>query len=225
MSRYGSVLSGSVFGPTFFPACNFRAILSAAVTIVVACAAATVWLGARIWTDYLHIVQLFGRFIAQGYDGIRQLAVGPYVSLQAIGVPVVAAGLIQTLITLTLVGVIICVFWRWKVSVPERGKDDGRMDLRFGLLAIGMLLATPYSLAYDTPLLMLAVIPLLARIWCKGWTGMALAAFFLLTVLPFAQLLLLKSHIPFGFIAALVSFWALFQCYWHEPARSGQAGT
>jgi hypothetical protein len=93
------------------------------------------------------------------------------------------------------------------------------MDLRLGVLATGILLATPYSLSYDTPLLMLAVVPLLARIWCKGWTGMELAAFFLLIVLPFTQPLLFKSHIPFGLVAVSVSFWVLFQCYRHEPTK------
>ena len=203
-----------------FAACNFRAIVSAAAAIVVACAAATAWLGAGIWTDYLHMTEVFGRFIARGHGGgINQLVVGPYVSLQAAGLPVILAGILQALITLTSLGVIICVFSRWKVSPSERDKDDGRMDLRLGLLAAGMLLATPYSLSYDTPLLMLAVVPLLARIWCKGWTGMELAAFFSLLVLPFAQPLLLKSHVPFGFLAVSLLFWVLLRCYRQEPAK------
>ena len=200
-------------------ACNFRAITSAAATIAIACAASTAWLGAGIWTDYLNITRLFGAFIGRGYDGIRQLAVGPYISLQAVGVPAILAGILQALITLTLLGAIIFVFGRWNVSRSERGRDDGRMDLRLGVLATGTLLATPYSLSYDTPLLMLAVVPLLARIWCKGWTGMELAAFFLLIVLPFTQPLLFKSHIPFGLVAVSVSFWVLFQCYRHEPTK------
>jgi len=120
---------------------------------------------------------LFGGLIGRGHGGIRQLVVGPYVSLQAAGLPAILAGILQALITLTLLGVIIYFFSRWKVSRSEGNKDDGRMDLRFGLLAAGMLLATPYSLSYDTPLLMLAVVPLLARIWCRGWTAMELDRF------------------------------------------------
>jgi hypothetical protein len=201
-------------------ACNFRAILSAATTILVACVASTAWLGVGIWTDYLRMTQLFGGFIGRGREGIGQLAVGPYISLQGMGMPVIVAGILQALILLALLGAIMWVFWRWNISPSERDRDDGRMDLRFGLLATGMLLATPYSLSYDTPLLMLAVVPLLARIWCKGWTGMELTAFFLLIILPFAQPLLFRSHIPFGFVAISVSFWVLFQLYRHEPARS-----
>jgi hypothetical protein len=202
-----------------FAACNFRAIISAAATIVIACAAATAWLGAGIWTDYLHMTEVFGRFIGRGHGGIRQLVVGPYVSFQAVGLPALLAGILQALITLTLLGVIVYIFLRWKVSRSERNSDDGRMDLRLGLLAAGMLLATPYSLSYDTPLLMLAVVPLLARIWCKGWMGMELAAFACLMVLPFAQPLLLKSHVPFGFLAVSLSFWVLLRWYRHEPAK------
>jgi len=205
-----------------FAACNFRAILSAAATILVACAAATAWLGAGIWSDYLHMTQLFGGLIGRGHGGIRQLVVGPYVSLQAAGLPAILAGILQALITLTLLGVIIYVFSRWKVSRSEGNKDDGGMDLRLGLLAAGMLLATPYSLSYDTPLLMLAVVPLLARIWCRGWTAMELAAFSSLIILPFAQPLLLKSHIPFGFLAVALSFWVLLRCYRHEPANAAR---
>ena len=206
-----------------FAAGNVRPIASAAATIVIACAAATAWLGAGIWTDYLRITLLFGRLIGRGHDGIGQLAIGPYVSLQGAGLPTILAGILQAFITLTLLGVVIYVFFRWSKSGSERNGEDGRTDLRLGLLAAGMLLATPYSLSYDTPLVMLAVVPLLARIWRYGWTGLELAAFSSLIALPFAQPLLQKIHVPFGFLAISVSFWTIFRCYRRESAKSPAA--
>src|SRR5437667_8815119 len=79
---------------------------------------------------------------------------------------------------------IIQAYWRRKSIKQELAKEDGRLDLRLALLAAGALLATPYSLSYDTPLLMLSIIPLLARSWRDGWDLMELASVTALLILP-----------------------------------------
>jgi hypothetical protein len=76
-----------------------------------------------------------------------------------------------------------------------------------------MLLATPYALSYDTPVLVLAVIPLLARAWRTGWDGLELAAVAALVVAPFAQATFIKAHIPFGACALTLAFCALYRRY------------
>src|SRR5205807_7869714 len=98
----------------------------------------------------------------------------------------------------------------------QTAKEDGRFDLRLALLAAGTLLVTPYSLSYDTPLLMLSVIPLLARSWRDGWDGIELAVLSSLLILPYAQLLAVGTHVPFAFLALLLWFGVLYRRFQKE---------
>jgi hypothetical protein len=202
---------------------QWRVVAAAAATVVSLIVLSTIWLGAAIWTDYLRMSQLFGHLIGRGYDGIQQLALAPYVSLQGAGMPVALAGFLQVIVSVAVLTVIIQVFSRWKSNKQELGKEDGRLDLRLALLAAGTLLATPYSLSYDTPLLMLSVIPLLARSWRDGWDGIELASITALVILPYAQPLAVGSHVPFAFLALLLWFGVLYRRFQKEdqpqPAR------
>ncbi|WP_346347301.1 glycosyltransferase family 87 protein [Bradyrhizobium sp. dw_411] len=199
---------------------QWRAVAAAVTTIFSMVVLSTIWLGAAIWTDYLRMSVLFGHFIGSGYEGVRPLALGPYVSLQAVGMPAVLAGFVQAAVSVAVVAAIIRVFWRGKANNRELGKEDGRLDLRWGLLAAGALLTTPYSLSYDTPLLMLSIIPLLARGWRDGWDEIELVSLTALLVLPSAQPLAVDAHVPFAFLALLLWFGLL---YWRfENERRAQ---
>jgi alpha-1,2-mannosyltransferase len=215
---------------------QWRVVAAAATTILSLIVLSTIWLGVAIWTDYLRMSLLFGHFIGSGYDGIRQLALGPYVSLQGAGMPAALAGFFQVVVSVAVVTAIIQAFWRWKANQQELGKEDGRLDLRLGLLAAGTLLTTPYALSYDTPLLMLSIIPLLARSWRDGWDGIELASVTALLILPSAQqFLAFFWHVPFAFLALLLWFGVLYRRFQKErptqPAVSvrgtvrGQAGS
>ena len=200
---------------------QWRIVAAAATTVLSLVALATLWLGTAIWTDYLRMSQLFGQFIGRGYDQIRQLALGPYVSLQAAGMPAALAGFLQVVVIVAVLTVVMQVFWRWKSTGQELAKEDRRLDLRLALLAAGTLLATPYSLSYDTPLLILSVIPLLARSWRDGWDGIELASLTALLILPYAQPLAIGSHIPFAFLALSLWFGVLYRRFRNErPTQS-----
>jgi hypothetical protein len=192
---------------------QWRAIAAATATIIVLALAATWWLGVSIWTDYAQMTQLFGHFIGRGYTGIRQLALGPYVSLDGAGVPIVLAAIVQAIVSLSALAVVSFVFWE------ERHRNDNKLDLRLGLLATGALLATPYALTYDTPMLVLALIPLITRAWRTGFDGLELLAIVALLSAPYVQPLLMHSHIPFGFAALLFAFVVLFRCYQARPGE------
>jgi hypothetical protein len=214
---------------------RWRIVAAAATTVLSLVVLSTIWLGAAIWTDYFRMSLLFGQFIGAGYDQIRQLAVGPYVSLQGAGMPAALAGFFHVLVSVAVLAVMIQAFWRGKSNQQEMGKEDGRLDLRLGLLAAGTLLTTPYSLSYDTPLLMLSIIPLLARSWRDGWDGIELASVTALLLLPYAQTLAVGSHVPFAFLVLLLWFGVLYRRFQKErpaqPAVSargtlrGQAGS
>jgi len=202
---------------------QWRVIAAAAATVLALIVLSTLWLGAAIWTDYFRMSLLFGHFVGSGYARIQHLALSPYVSLQGTGLPAALAGSFQLAISVAVLAAIIQVFWRWKADQQD-GKQDGRLDLRFGLLAAGTLLATPYSLSYDTPLLMLSVIPLFARSWRDGWDGIELASVTALLALPYAQLLAVGWHVPFAFLALLTWFGVLYRRFRKErPAEPAVA--
>ena len=201
---------------------QWRVVAAAATTVLSLIVLSTIWLGAAIWTDYLRMSQLFGQFVGRGYDQIQQLALGPYIALQGAGMPAALAGFLQVAVTVAVLTVIIQVFLQCKPNKQELRKEDGRLDLRLALLAAGTLLATPYSLSYDTPLLMLSVIPLLARSWRDGWDGIELAAVTALLNLPYAQLLAVGSHVPFAFLALVLWFGVLYRRFQKErPTPAG----
>jgi alpha-1,2-mannosyltransferase len=216
-----------------FAAGQWRVVAVAATTILSLIVLSTIWLGAEIWTDYLRMSLLFGHFIGSGYDGIRPLVVGPYVSLQAAGMPAVFAGFFQVAISLAVVIVISKLFRRGRAVEQELGAQDGSLDLRWGLLAAGTLLATPYSLSYDTPLLVLSILPLLTRCWRDGWDGIELGWIAALPMLPFAQSLTVGSHVPFAFLTLSLWFGVLYRRFQKESAAQpvvritvgGQAGS
>jgi hypothetical protein len=199
---------------------QWRIFAAAATTILLLIVLSTLWLGAAIWADYLRMTQLYSDLVGRGHDQVQQLLVGPYVSLHGTGMPAALAASLQVLISLAVVTVIVRVFWSYK---QERRQEDGRLDLRLGLLAAGTLLATPYSFCYDTPLLILSIIPLLARSWRNGWDGIELISVAMLLVSPYAQVLTAGSHIPFSFPAILLWFGVLYRRYQKEapnPAAS-----
>jgi alpha-1,2-mannosyltransferase len=201
---------------------QWRVVAAAATTVLSLIVLSTIWLGAAIWTDYLRMSRLFGHFVGRGYDQIQQLALGPYVALQGAGMPAALAGFLQVVVSVAVLTVIIQGFSRWKSNKQELRKEDGRLDLRLALLAAGTLLATPYSLSYDTPLLMLSVIPLLARSWRDGWDGIELASVTALLILPYAQPLAVGSHVPFAFLALLLWFGVLYRRFQKErPTPAG----
>jgi hypothetical protein len=201
---------------------QWRIVAAAATTVLSLIVLSTIWLGAAIWTDYLRMSQLYAHLVGRGYDRIQQLALGPYVSLQGAGMPAALAGFLQVVVSVAVLTVITQVFSRRKSDKQELGKKDGRLDLRLALLAAGTLLTTPYSFSYDTPLLMLSVIPLLARNWRDGWDGIELASVTALLILPFAQPLAIGSHVPFAFLALLLWFGVLYRRFQKE--RPNPAG-
>jgi alpha-1,2-mannosyltransferase len=119
-------------------------------------------------------------------------------------------------VSVAVLTAIIQVFWLCKSDSKESGKQDQRLDLRLALLAAGTLLATPYALSYDTPLLMLSVIPLLARSWRDGWDGIELASVTVLLTLPYAQFLAVGSHIPIAFLVLLFWFGVIYRRFQKE---------
>lgn len=184
---------------------EWRMIAAAIITTVVSLAAATFWLGVDIWGDYLNMTHHFAAYLKSGVDQFDKLALGPYVSLHILGISSPIAIAVQVLVMLAMAAGIFALF---------RERDEKRQLLRFGLLAIGSLLATPYTMSYDTPMLAVALAPLVLCAWEKGWRDVwELLALVLVLVIPFAQPMLLAYHIPLALIALLALFAVLWRRY------------
>ena len=213
---------GLLFPLALIAAGQWRAIAAATVTIAALSVISLLQFGPALWTDYLEMAALFGQFIAMEYGRIEDLALAPYVSLRSVGVPVLVAAVAQATISLGVLASIVTAFRRSQKGAASI--DDGRLDLRLGLLAAGALLFTPYALSYETPLISLAVIPLFVRAWRRGWDGWELAAVVALVVTPYAQILAVGHRVPFAMAALILAFGVLGRRYVLDtPGRSASA--
>jgi alpha-1,2-mannosyltransferase len=183
---------------------RWSTIAATVATITTLAVAATLWLGPAIWAEYLAMARVFSTFIGQGYSGIHQLALAPYVSLVSVGVPAFAAAILHGGCLLVVAGIVFSVFRSYGLGL------DDRDDLRLSLLAAGSLLATPYALSYDMPLLMLSVVPFVVRAWFRSCTLAEFVALAALLFGPYVQPLAVVWHIPFGFIALSLWFYVLY---------------
>lgn len=199
---------------------RWRTAAAAAGAVAALVVASLVWAGQDVWADYFQMAEVFSRFIGLGDGRSEHLALAPYVSLRSAGMPVAAVA--QGATSLAVLATIVGVFWRKDSGLEPGGRSDARLDLRLALLAAGALLATPYALSYDSPLLALAVIPLFVRAWRRGWDGWELLAITGLVVAPYAQMQLVDWSAPFGLCALLFTFGVLGRRYLLE-APSGAA--
>jgi alpha-1,2-mannosyltransferase len=190
---------------------QWRVVAAATTTVLSLIILSTMWLGTAIWLDYFRITQVFSQFIGRGFVGIQRLVVSPYVSLQAAGMPAALAGIVQLVVSVAVLAAIIQVFSQRGSHQQDSRKEDSRFDLRLALLAAGALLVTPYSLSYDTPLLILSIIPVLARSWRDGWDRIELTLVIALLISPYAQMLEVGSHAAFAFLTLLLWFGALYR--------------
>ena len=192
----------------FVASAEWKLIAVTGFTALLLTGIATCLLGAHIWVDYVALLGWFGRFAKEAIAPFAGLATGPYLSLHVVGVPQLAATIIQTIITIAVVATIIWAF---------RDKDPSRFYARAALLSCGVFLASPYSLVYDSPFLAIAVLAFLMRIWEKGWSGIGeLAVFIGILVMPYAQFVCMRYHIPYGFMILLLFFAVLAAVYRKE---------
>jgi hypothetical protein len=205
---------------------RWRTMIAASATVGGLIAASLVWFGPKLWVDYLQMTRIFGSFLSAGHGHFDQLALAPYVSIRAAGLPAAAAGAVQAVISIAAAVSVVGAFWRRGADREIKEEQDPRFDLRLGILATGALLATPYAMSYETPLLALAMIPLFVRAWRRGWDGLELAAMTGLVLIPQAQILAVEWRVPFAFCAVLFAFCALGRRYLLDaPARWAASGT
>jgi alpha-1,2-mannosyltransferase len=189
----------------FIASRRWRDMLVASVTVLLFALAATAVLGIGIWSEYFSILHLFTQFAQERFASFAAMVLGPYMSLHSAGLASDNAACVQAIISLFVIAVVMHVF---------RYAPSGSPCLRFGILATGALIATPHAMAYDTPLMAIAVCTLLLMAWRKGWSnGYELAAFACMLIAPYAQPSVMQWGIPVAWLATLVFFVILVRRY------------
>jgi len=178
---------------------QWRMFAAAAAAVSAMVAASLLWLGLEVWADYIQSTRLAGEYFAQ--HSLYRLALAPYPSLVSIGAPVAGAMVAQVVISLAVLASIVAAFG---AKSGAKGASGARLDLSLAMLATGALLATPYAMTYDTPLLALALLPLFGRAWrgeggvWERWTIVALV------LIPFGQQVV-GRWVPYGFMALILT--------------------
>ncbi len=177
---------------------HWRTLAVATAGTAALAALVTVWLGPQIWSRYLDMTRLFASVVGTGYGGVQQLAVAPYVSMSSVGAPPLVAGVVQLLCSAAVLAVVVRAFRRTDAA-PN-------LDLKFGLIAAGTLLFTPYALSYDMPLLIAGFAPVLVRFWRDGIEPWELLVLVCLLALPMLQPMAVRHGFPAGFLITALWF-------------------
>lgn len=187
---------------------EWRIVASACVTALLMVALSTLWLGASVWAEYFQMTQLFMERLKAGIVELDKLALGPYVALRgwafALQAPHLAA-VVQAVISIAAAIIIVRVFVH---------TDASRQSLRFGMLACAALLATPYTMCYDSPLLAVAIVPLCAHAWQSGWRNVwEILAVGAAVVIVFMQPMLVAWQVPYAPLAVMLLLCVLYRRY------------
>ena len=190
---------------------RWRTFVAAAATVAVLTIAVTFAFGLDIWSAFLASTR-FTRDVVleQGETGWHKIqSVFSVVRMWGGGIPLAYA--VQVAVTLAVAGGLVWL-WRSRASFP----------IKAAALAIGTMLATPYSLDYDLMLLAPAIAFLAADGMQRGfrpWQKSLLAALWLVPMLarPVAQATLIPLAVP----AMLVAFaWMLRRAMTRTGAKT-----
>jgi hypothetical protein len=189
---------------------RWRAFAAAAATVAVLTVVVTVVFGLDIWSAFLASTR-FTRSVVleQGETGWHKIqSVFSAVRMWGGGIPVAYA--VQGAVTLA---VATALAWLWRSRTA--------FALKAAALAIGTILATPYSLDYDLMLLAPAIAFLAADGMQRGfrpWEKTLLAALWLVPIItrPVAQ----TTFVPLAVVLMLTIFVRLLQRAMTEAHRS-----
>lgn len=179
---------------------KWRTIAAATVTALALMAAVTFWLGTPIWQYFFNMINGFSAYVGHGVLRFDWFALGPYIALRGAGVMVEIAFVCQSVLTAGT------IYWVMRAF----NNKNAPKDLQCAILACGCLLATPYAMLYDMPLIAAAIIPLFVRNWLTGWNDwLEIVSFGAVLTAPFVHPVVMAYHVPFGFISMLLFFTVL----------------
>ena len=181
---------GLLFPLVLIAAAQWRAIISAAITVAMLAAVSLLAFGLASWQAFVHWMPMFSQaFLVEGR--------APWFKMQSLYAMVRFLGGGETLgwtlqyALIAVVAVAMVVLWRSRV----------RYALKAAGLACGTLLVTPYLFLYDLMVLAIAVAFLVRLGLAHGFMSNELAALGLVAVLLLSYIFM---GIPTGLIATLI---------------------
>ncbi len=174
----------------------WRAFFSAAVTAIALALISLLAYGPAPWFAFFDAIGAIGEAMGDGAFPIRKLAT-PYGAASLLGAPQSAAILIQMILSLTL-AVYVAVVWR-------RTKT---WELRLVALATSALLATPYGLYYEFPVVLIAMAMAAKLGHQTGWLKYERIALIAMWAAPLiSPPETAGPSVPVYFLIALAAFW------------------
>jgi hypothetical protein len=117
---------------------QWRALAAACVTAVLLIVFSLALVGPAVWADYLHHADLLRRMAIEHGTGVWHRTISVFVLARHLGAGVASAYVVQALAAAAAAAV-IAVAWR----------REAPASVRYALLVLGTLLATPYLQDYD----------------------------------------------------------------------------
>ena len=178
-AQAGAILALMAYKPQFAPLIpvallaggHARALLAFCATALALTLAATLVFGIDIWPAYAQQAEMMRTLVLENGEGVWMRMLSAFVFLRHLGLPVAVSYAGQAAVSL---GMLAAVALTWRSSAPREIKDS--------VLALGLLLFSPYFSDYD--LAVLAFVPFwLARVapdaarpqWWLATAGIALA--------------------------------------------------
>jgi hypothetical protein len=175
---------------------HWRAFLSAAATAVVLVIATTLAFGPDVWRAFFESMQLTRTEVLEaGGTGWHKIQ-SAFAWMRLWGGGVTLAYMAQGAVTLAAASAVI---WLWR--------SDAVFALKAAVLAIGAMLATPYSLDYDMMVLAVAIAFLAADGLRRGFAPWEKSALALLWIVPLAA----RSIAEFAFVP--IGLWAMLTVF------------
>jgi alpha-1,2-mannosyltransferase len=172
---------------------NWRAFISAALTVMFFAGMTAFIFGANIFMHYAHLGSTTRvDLLEKGGPGWHKLQ-SLFAALRAFDVPVSISYILQALLTLLC---IIMVWRTWRSQASE--------FLKYAILCMGCLLATPFVLDYDLLLLAPALIGYGLHAAKYGWQRGDKIMFVFIYASPIiTRIVAERSFIPLGFIGVI----------------------
>ena len=178
---------------------HWRAFAAASATVMTMLVASILFFGLESWSDFLGAgATLPSLLLNEPGGGSRDLAIAPVMVARNLGLDPITRNLLYAL---------LAAFAVWGVFTTYRN-PRAEAELRIPVLLAGVILASPYGLSYDLPLVSVAVL------WCfqhglrRGFVTGEVSVLGLVWLLPFLAMALNPQDLPPGPLA-LAAFFGL----------------
>lgn len=155
-----------------------------------------IW-GLGPWHDYQQIMALSWQVVMRAPDKYMTVSASPYMGMRMLGLNSDIALLFQEILSIT----IVIIIWR----LLKKPLEERNIML---LLVSATFLVSPYSYIYDSVILALPCIALLAHVSENSATSLERITLVLLAFLPIVAIKTQPMHIPYSVIAVFTAFLA-----------------